>query len=189
MVNELNESFLDQYKKLEKLCNDLLDTDIHGIGSYIGTMEQYLSSDLHDIPGWQNDLNRLKEIRHKRNVLVHESDYEVDINEYDVEWLREFRHRILEEDDPLALLEKRQKIIVKQSYPDNFMDFQLEEHSKMKESEKWIVKNEREEVSSSLGSRFDSFREKSPKEKIELLVVGVVALFIVVGLIFYAFSK
>lgn len=95
--------FIDEYKRLEKLCGQALGEDGR-VTAYIDAMraipdgERYVST-------WQEDLKRLKHYRWMRNRIVHEPD----CNEKnmcapeDAKWLRNFRTRLEKHKDPLTL--------------------------------------------------------------------------------------
>lgn len=95
--------FIDEYKRLEKLCGQALGEDGR-VTAYIDAMraipdgERYVST-------WQEDLKRLKHYRWMRNRIVHEPD----CNEKnmcapeDAKWLRNFRTRLEKHRDPLTL--------------------------------------------------------------------------------------
>lgn len=86
--------FIDEYKRLEKLCGQALGEDGR-VTAYIDAMravpdgERYVST-------WQEDLKRLKHYRWMRNRIVHEPD----CNEKnmcapeDTKWLRNFCMRL-----------------------------------------------------------------------------------------------
>jgi len=99
-------SFIDSYKRLEKLCSEIYN-DNHGISSYIDEMintpigARYVS-------GWDEDLKQLKHYRWVRNQIVHDPGCtEENMCEYgDAQWLDNFRSRIMAANDPLALYRK-----------------------------------------------------------------------------------
>ena len=93
--------FMDSYKRLEKLCGDMLE-DERRISAYIDKMyENDKGWDL--VPGWERDLKKLKYYRRIRNKLVHEPDaYEEELCDVeDIEWLEDFYYRIIDGEDPL----------------------------------------------------------------------------------------
>lgn len=75
---------------------------------------------------WETDYKRLKKLRWIRNQLVHETNSFQDnlINLEDIEWLRNFRSRIMECTDPFSLLYKSRKITRTttnhEKYPENY---------------------------------------------------------------------
>lgn len=96
-------NFMDSYKRLEKLCGEIMN-DNNGITAYIKEMETTPSGDFY-IKGWRNDLNKLKHYRRVRNQIVHDPN----CNEQtmctpdDALWLENFHTRILNQSDPLSL--------------------------------------------------------------------------------------
>ena len=106
-MNNLNLIFLEEYKQLDKLCSELYDRQ-PGVTSYINDMKSLDWNDARDIPDWKSDLYELKRLRHIRNHLAHTEgafDEKLCTNE-DVNWVKNFRNRILKQTDPLALLQK-----------------------------------------------------------------------------------
>ena len=99
-------SFIDSYKRLEKLCSEMYD-DNHGVSSYIDEMINNPIGSRY-VCGWDEDLKHLKHYRWVRNQIVHEPDCsEENMCEYgDSEWLNDFHSRIMSGNDPLALYRK-----------------------------------------------------------------------------------
>lgn len=95
--------FMDEYKHLEKICGDMLG-DSRKVSAYIDEMKQ-LPDGVHWVPGWEEDLRRLKQYRGIRNKIAHEPGYTEEnmCEPEDVLWLENFYDRILHQEDPLAL--------------------------------------------------------------------------------------
>ncbi len=99
-------SFIDSYKRLEKICSELYD-DNHGLSIYIDEMigkpdgSYYVSS-------WNKDLKQLKHYRWVRNKIVHEPGCTEEnmCSPSDIQWLDNFYSRIISTNDPLALYRK-----------------------------------------------------------------------------------
>ena len=80
-------NFIDSYKKLEKLCNEMYG-DKHGVSLYIDEMintpvgSRYVKS-------WNEDLKQLKHYRWVRNQIVHEPGCtETNMcNRDDIQWI------------------------------------------------------------------------------------------------------
>ena len=98
--------FMDSYKRLEKLCGEVMGDD-RRLSAYIDEMagKPYGSG---YVPGWESDLRNLKHYRWVRNQIVHEPDcFEKDLcSPEDVEWLEDFYDRIMDQTDPLTLYRK-----------------------------------------------------------------------------------
>ena len=96
-------SFLASYKHLEKLCGEVMN-DNRRITAYIEEMEAK-SRGTALVPGWNEDLRKLKHYRWVRNQIVHDPDCcEEDLCEpWDAQWLDDFHGRIMEQTDPLTL--------------------------------------------------------------------------------------
>lgn len=116
-------AFLEEYKRLEKLCNDMYSKE-HGISLYIEDMLNHPQG-INYVSSWNFDLKQLKHYRWLRNKLVHDVDcYEDEMcDEEDEEWLDDFYNRILKQKDPLALYRKAikpkkvNKTVQVKSYP------------------------------------------------------------------------
>lgn len=108
-MNNINLIFFENYKKLEKLCNEIYSVN-NGVTQYINEMDNISSYKYHSIPNWNSDLSALKRLRRLRNQIAHNegafSDNLCTIN--DVEWLSDFHARILKQTDPLALLNQKE---------------------------------------------------------------------------------
>ena len=98
--------FINSYKQLEKLCNEIYG-DNHGISSYIDDMSKLTSASYY-VSSWDDDLKQLKHYRWIRNQIVHEPNCtEENLCEYeDAKWLENFHSRIMSGTDPLALYRK-----------------------------------------------------------------------------------
>lgn len=108
----LESQFLEAYIHLEKLCNEMYDTN-HGVSKYIEFMEAEDYSMRNRISSWTAVYKKLKNLRWKRNQYVHEG--KVLFDKYDVDWLIEFYNLIMTGNDPLALKNRKsRKIIISQ---------------------------------------------------------------------------
>ena len=99
-------SFIDSYKRLEKLCNEIYG-DIHGVKAYIEEMNNTPLGARY-VLGWDEDLKRLKHYKWVRNQIAHDPGCtEENMCEYgDAQWLDNFRSRIMSANDPLTLYRK-----------------------------------------------------------------------------------
>ncbi len=95
--------FLNEYKKLDNLCKDLLHSST-GVTTYIQNLESLRNSHK-----YEDDYKKLKTYRHIRNQIVHENNIEEDdlCDSSDIRWIQNFYRRILKQSDPLALENKR----------------------------------------------------------------------------------
>ncbi len=98
--------FIDSYKRLEKLCNEIYG-DNHGLSSYIDEMINDPIGSYY-VSGWNENLKQLKHYRWMRIQIVHEPDCtEGNMCELeDVLWLDNFHSHIMNQTDPLALYHK-----------------------------------------------------------------------------------
>ena len=101
--------FLDSYKRVEKICNEMYGGN-HGLSSYIDDMMKTSWGNRY-VSGWEEDLKQLKHYRWIRNRIVHDpgctDENMCDIK--DVLWLDDFYSRIIAGTDPLALYHKKKK--------------------------------------------------------------------------------
>ena len=65
--------FIDSYKRLEKLCGEIMDDD-RRVTAYIEEMEN-TSNGHRYVSSWYEDLTNLKNYRHIRNLIAHEPNY------------------------------------------------------------------------------------------------------------------
>ena len=122
-------SFIDSYKRLEKLCSEIY-ADNHGVSSYIDEMIRTPIGSRY-VRGWEEDLKRLKHYRWVRNQIVHEPgcNEENMCEPDDAQWLDNFHSRIMSANDPIALYRKernpqtirkpRQTPSLEYTYPQN----------------------------------------------------------------------
>lgn len=106
-MNRTEIEFFEAYKRLDKLCGELLDCR-NGVSEYISQMEAEDSAGF-SIPSWTADYKGLKHVRWVRNQLAHESDRHNVCTKDDTAFVNSFRARILSQDDPFSRLRKAKK--------------------------------------------------------------------------------
>ena len=101
--------FINSYKRLEKLCNEIYDSN-HGVSAYIDDMARLASASFY-VFNWNDDLKQLKHYRWIRNQIAHEPNCtEENMCEYgDAQWIDDFYDRIMNQSDPLAMYRKATK--------------------------------------------------------------------------------
>lgn len=106
--------FLETYKRLEKLCGEILNDD-RRISAYIDEMTNTLSG-VYFVSGWNEDLKQLKHYRWVRNQIAHNPDCTEEnmCNEQDTQWISAFYTRIMNQTDPLSLYRKAMHLSQKQ---------------------------------------------------------------------------
>ena len=94
---------LDSYKRLERLCRDVMDDD-RRVSAYIDEMVR-LTDGSRRVSRWDRDLKQLKHYRWIRNQIVHDPDCSEEnmCGPEDVRWIEDFHARIMNQTDPLAL--------------------------------------------------------------------------------------
>ena len=97
-------SFIDSYKRLEKLCNEIYG---NGVKSYIEEMSN-IPMGSRFVTKWDEDLKKLKHYKWVRNQISHDPDCTENnmCEPDDAQWLDNFRSRIMAANDPLALYRK-----------------------------------------------------------------------------------
>lgn len=109
-----NTRLVEAFGHLEKLCNEIYpDTqDIHGVSIYIKDMEDEYFKMSKAVASWDNDYKCLKEARHKRNLLSHgEVSFDTPCaTEDDIDFIVDFRNRILNQTDPISLYRRKSKV-------------------------------------------------------------------------------
>lgn len=99
-------SFIDSYKRLEKLCSEMYG-EMHGVSIYIDEMIKNPGGS-YFVQGWNEDLKQLKHYRWVRNQIIHEPGCTEEnmCVPYDEQWINDFYSRIMATNDPLALYRK-----------------------------------------------------------------------------------
>ena len=111
-MSNLNCEFFDEFKKLDNICKDIYGENFEnklGVTLYLDDMDENFSQGLANVSGWKSDYMTLKRIRHIRNELAHsnKSFSDESCSQYDIDFVRNFRVRILNQTDPMALLHKK----------------------------------------------------------------------------------
>ncbi len=103
-MNSIESELFEEYKYVDKICREMYNAE-KGVATYIEQMEMTPMSMRYKVAGWDNDYKQLKHIRWVRNQLAHETGY-VECTQVDVDWLRNFHSRLLNQTDPLAIVEQ-----------------------------------------------------------------------------------
>ena len=104
-MNDIEGRFFEQYKKLDNLCKDLLNSK-QGVSTYIAQMENTPAFERRYVNSWDSDYKMLKHIRWVRNDIAH-SDYQSECTEGDIAYARNFYTRIMKQEDPFSIINKR----------------------------------------------------------------------------------
>lgn len=103
-MEELNYRFFDLFSKVDKLCIDVYQNE-HGLAGYIEDMRS-TPADVEQVPEWEADLLHLINLRNIRNSLANTPgafQEEICTQEH-VDWIERFYERVLQRQDPMALL-------------------------------------------------------------------------------------
>lgn len=108
----LNYEFFDEFKSLDSLCRDIYGESIDnklGVTLYLEDMDRKAYQGEFKVSGWASDYNKLKAARNIRNELAHSSNsFSDDIcSQDDIDFIRSFRRRMLNQTDPIAILRKQ----------------------------------------------------------------------------------
>lgn len=144
-MDKRNVAFLETYKRLDKLCQELYDAE-KGVTSYIDDLKQQSAIGRRRIPGWDHDRNQLIALRHLRNRLTHEvGTMEKPLcTQEDIKEIETMHQRILSRTDPLAQLRKvlqttrlrtiRQKKVPSDTYQIPVSSYQINKKSVSEEN-------------------------------------------------------
>ena len=104
----MNIRFLEAYKRLDKLCREIYDSE-KGVTSYIQDMQSKPLSQTLKINNWNSDLKKLIALRHLRNQFGHDVGAfdNISCRQSDIDWLVDFKERIINGTDPISLLRKQ----------------------------------------------------------------------------------
>gem|GEM_PF-5152043 len=104
---DLNLLLIEKFGELEQICNQTYDAT-HGVSVYIEKMDNSNYLDREEVPNWEYFFKKLKEIRHKRNKISHGEIAFTDVcaSMEDLNFIIEFKKRILTKTDPLSILKK-----------------------------------------------------------------------------------
>ena len=111
-MNYLNYEFFDEFKALDNLCRDIYGNSIDnklGVTLYLEDMDKKAYQGAFKVSGWTSDYNRLKSAKNIRNELAHSrNSFSTDIcSQEDIDFIRSFRARILNQADPISMLRKQ----------------------------------------------------------------------------------
>ena len=105
-MRDLNISFLDLYKRVDKFIREAYFS-AEGVSEYIKRMENDSFTGWRFVSSWRDDYTMLKRLRWIRNQLSHDVDFDSDIcTRDDYDWLVKFRDRLFSSEDPLAIMKK-----------------------------------------------------------------------------------
>ncbi|MDE7191609.1 MAG: hypothetical protein K2O35_04015 [Clostridia bacterium] len=102
-MREQNVEFLEQYKRLEKLCKETLNSN-EGVTSYIIEMETTPFETTANISTWETTYKQIKHLRWMRNQLVHEISFDDDFcSNEDIKTIKNLYELIIKAQDPLSI--------------------------------------------------------------------------------------
>ncbi|MDE6475211.1 MAG: hypothetical protein K2L70_08945 [Clostridia bacterium] len=102
-MREQNVEFLEEYKRLDKLCKEVLNSN-EGISSYICEMETTPFETTAEISAWDSTYKQLKNFRWMRNQLVHEISLDEEFcTKEDIDNIKKLYELIFKTQDPLSI--------------------------------------------------------------------------------------
>lgn len=103
-MQAIDNEFFDEYKKLDKICGEIFNCT-NGVSEYISQMDM-TGGRKYKISTWNEDYRELIHLRSVRNDLAHNTyDYAIS-NQNDLEMVKKFYERIINQEDPFAQLRK-----------------------------------------------------------------------------------
>ena len=114
-MSDLNQDFLNEYIRLEKLCKDIYKDlpkeELRGVWNYTQDMKNTPVHLRGNAQKWDYHFNELERLRLAKNNWSHEVDGTKDIpfTQNDIEYLRSFRKSILNQTDPISQAHKATK--------------------------------------------------------------------------------
>ena len=114
-MGDLNQTFLNEYIRLEKLCKDLYKhlpkEDLRGVWNYTQDMKNTPIHIKRNIPDWDYHYRELERIRITKNNWSHQEDGTkyMPFTQDDIEYLRDFRESILNQTDPISQAHRNSK--------------------------------------------------------------------------------
>lgn len=111
-MSYLNYRFFEEFKFLDNLCRDIYgkSTDNKlGVTLYLEDMDKNPYKGPTKVPNWTSDYDKLKRARNIRNEIAHSNNsdtYDL-VSQEDIDFVRSFRKRIIDQTDPISLLRKQ----------------------------------------------------------------------------------
>lgn len=142
-MNNTENRFFEQYKKLDNLCRDLLNSN-QGVSAYIKEMERTPIFERRLVKSWDSDYKMLKRIRWIRNNIAH-SDCSSECEESDIAYIRNFYQRIMKQEDPFSVIRKK-KVINATKHNNTVKICKVEKNENYKEKKNYIKYIENEKI-------------------------------------------
>ena len=137
-MNYIENEFFEEFKHLEKLCQEIYGRSGDNRLSVTLYLEDMKANEYQGsirVAGWKEQYRQLKNCRNKRNNLVHPNDnqYSEPCSQDDIDFIISFRKAILNQTDPLALLGKHTKTVSRSAYEnDDDLPYENRETSREK---------------------------------------------------------
>lgn len=121
-MNQLDNEFFETYKRLDNICRDMYNAPGEykaGVKMYLEDMEKNFSQGVCMIPEWEAKFRALKRCKRIRDNLAHSEYYPPQgmSSQEDIAFVKSFYQDIMDQTDPLAVLEKYEKQSYGTSHP------------------------------------------------------------------------
>ena len=147
-MSDLNQTFLNEYIRLEKICKDqykdLPKEELRGIWNYIQDMRNTPLHISRSIPNWDFHLQELDRLRKTKNNWSHEEDGTkyMPFTQADIEYLRDFRESILNQTDPISQAHQSiRKISTPPKKTASKNNYYYENKGRRPEKKKWSIRS------------------------------------------------
>lgn len=128
---DINLDFLKAYNELDNLLKQIYGEREKGVTSYIDDMYNKTSYETERVYGFYDDLKVLKNLRHKRNDMVHNSKHDEPVfTQIETQWIMGFKDRVMKQSDPLSQVRKNIRQAPVSSY--HFTKTQTKQNSLLK---------------------------------------------------------
>lgn len=147
-MSDLNQTFLNEYIRLEKLCKDLYKhlpkEELRGVWNYTQDMKNTPIHIKRNIPDWDYHYRELERIRITKNNWSHEEDGTkyMPFTQDDIEYLRDFRESILNQTDPISQAhQSTRKISTPPKKSASKNNYYYENKGRRPEKKKWSIRS------------------------------------------------
>ena len=147
-MSDLNQTFLNEYIRLEKLCKDLYKhlpkEELRGVWNYTQDMKNTPIHIKRNIPDWDYHYRELERIRITKNNWSHEEDGTkyMPFTQDDIEYLRDFRESILNQTDPISQAhQSTRKISTQPKKSASKNNYYYENKGRRPEKKKWSIRS------------------------------------------------
>ena len=176
-MNDIENSFFEKYKKLEKFCNEIFNSK-EGVKLYIEYLEENVEAGERIVPSWKDDYYLFKHLRYVRNQIAHFNDDGYVCTSDDIKKVDDFYDRFLNQKDPIFIL----------------LDYQRKEQEKALARKKAEESKKKGQAQNTVGNGYQYSPEKytsqnknnAYKYDIGIVVVVTVAILALLAIVYFA---